>query len=599
MFKRTAVLDLFDEPKGPADIIDAIDMHMNAYPDMRDLLIYYCGHGGFMRNRNYFLTLTGTRKDREASTGLKLRELRHDLENKLINRRLYMILDCCYAGEAVKEFMFNNVDKAIEDEVMQALPSHGWTMLVAASPDGVAMAPTGRELTMFTEALTHVLTSHEIGAGRALSLAEITYESDLYIRRTHGLKAVRPQCHSPRQDAGDLAHSALFVNVANPHAPRVRTLIEPTPSVTIEPQSPPVPPRSDNLTNLPDGLPQDDREAAHLYKLAADQGEASAQYHLGVFYSTGRGGLAKDDREAARLYKLAADRDTPTRRTISGILRGGPWRPGEGRPRGRAPLQARRRPGRRLGAEQSRVLLRAAVAAWRRTTARPRASTSSPLTRETPPGKTISGSSTRTAVAACRRTIARPRASTSSPLTRETPRADQSRVLLRARPWRLTKDDREAARLYKLAADQGNAAGAKQSRDLLRAGRGGLPKDDREAARLYKLAADQGNASAQNNLGVFYAEGRGGLPKDDREAARLYKLAADQGNAAAQYNLGVFYAQGRGGLPKDDREAARLYKLAADQGNASAQYNLGVFYRGPWRSAEGRPRGRAPLQARR
>jgi hypothetical protein len=31
-----------------------------------------------------------------------------------------------------------------------------------------------------------------------------------------------------------------------------------------------------------------------------------------------------------------------------------------------------------------------------------------------------------------------------------------------------------------------------------------LPKDDREAARLYKLAADQGLAYAQFNLGVFY-----------------------------------------------------------------------------------------------
>jgi TPR repeat protein len=28
-------------------------------------------------------------------------------------------------------------------------------------------------------------------------------------------------------------------------------------------------------------------------------------------------------------------------------------------------------------------------------------------------------------------------------------------------------------------------------------GRGGLPQDDREAARLYKLAADQGNNFAQ------------------------------------------------------------------------------------------------------
>jgi TPR repeat protein len=58
--------------------------------------------------------------------------------------------------------------------------------------------------------------------------------------------------------------------------------------------------------------------------------------------------------------------------------------------------------------------------------------------------------------------------------------------------------------------------------------------DDREAARLYKLAADQGNADAQVNLGFFYENGRGGLPKDDPEAARLYKLAADQGNSWAQ-----------------------------------------------------------------
>jgi TPR repeat protein len=48
----------------------------------------------------------------------------------------------------------------------------------------------------------------------------------------------------------------------------------------------------------------------------------------------------------------------------------------------------------------------------------------------------------------------------------------------------------------------------------------------REAARLYKLAADQGHATAQANLGRLYSHGLGGLPKDEREAARLYKLAA-------------------------------------------------------------------------
>jgi hypothetical protein len=135
-------------------------------------------------------------------------------------------------------------------------------------------------------------------------------------------------------------------------------------------------------------------------------------------------------------------------------------------------------------------------------------------------------------------------------------------------------DDVEAARLYKLAAERGNAAAQANLGTFYRDGRGGLPQDDREAARLYKLAAERGNAAAQANLATFYRDGRGGLPQDDREAARLYKLAADQGNAFGQSNLGTFYESGRGGLPQDDREAARLYKLAADQGNADAQANL-------------------------
>ena len=64
----------------------------------------------------------------------------------------------------------------------------------------------------------------------------------------------------------------------------------------------------------------------------------------------------------------------------------------------------------------------------------------------------------------------------------------------------------------------------------------GVPVDDKEAARLYKLAADQGHALAQYNLGGCYNTGRG-VPQDDNEAARLYKLAADQGHAQAQQRL--------------------------------------------------------------
>jgi TPR repeat protein len=68
-------------------------------------------------------------------------------------------------------------------------------------------------------------------------------------------------------------------------------------------------------------------------------------------------------------------------------------------------------------------------------------------------------------------------------------------------------------------------------------GLGGLEKNDAEAARLFKLAADQGYSYAQFYLGIFYENGFGGLPKNLAEAARLYKLAADQGDDNARANL--------------------------------------------------------------
>ncbi len=65
----------------------------------------------------------------------------------------------------------------------------------------------------------------------------------------------------------------------------------------------------------------------------------------------------------------------------------------------------------------------------------------------------------------------------------------------------------------------------------------GVPKDEAEAVRWYRRAADQGNALAQRNLGWMYERGRG-VPKDEAEAVRWYRMAADQGLATAQTDLG-------------------------------------------------------------
>ena len=54
------------------------------------------------------------------------------------------------------------------------------------------------------------------------------------------------------------------------------------------------------------GVPEDDAEAVRWYRMAAEQGNASAQYNLGVMYDNGEG-VPEDDAEAVRWYRMAAE----------------------------------------------------------------------------------------------------------------------------------------------------------------------------------------------------------------------------------------------------------------------------------------------------
>jgi hypothetical protein len=78
-----------------------------------------------------------------------------------------------------------------------------------------------------------------------------------------------------------------------------------------------------------------------------------------------------------------------------------------------------------------------------------------------------------------------------------------------------------------------------------------LRRDEAEAVRFYKLAADQGDALGQVYLGEFYERGCGGLPRDMAAAVRFYSLAADQGNGLA---LGALARLGR---QREEEEARR------------------------------------------
>lgn len=135
----------------------------------------------------------------------------------------------------------------------------------------------------------------------------------------------------------------------------------------------------------------------------------------------------------------------------------------------------------------------------------------------------------------------------------------------------VTKDDSEAARWTRMAAEQGFPPAEYDLALLYYTGRG-VPKDDAESARWLQRAADKNVAPAQNNLALLYATGQG-VPKDMSKAAGLFRKAADQGFAEAENNLGVLYANGEG-VKKDIKQAKKWFEKAAAQGHPAAQRNL-------------------------
>jgi hypothetical protein len=132
-------------------------------------------------------------------------------------------------------------------------------------------------------------------------------------------------------------------------------------------------------------------------------------------------------------------------------------------------------------------------------------------------------------------------------------------------------DYAEAAKWWRKAADQGDAAAQSDLGWLYSSGQG-VETNYAEAAAWYRKSAEQGNPNGQHWLGHCYLSGRG-VAKDETEAFKWLREAAENGNIAAQGDLGRLYATGRG-VEQDSAEAIRWYRKAAEVGLPSAQNNF-------------------------
>jgi len=332
----------------------------------------------------------------------------------------------------------------------------------------------------------------------------------------------------------------------------------------------------DGETQIPDpyakAVPAFNRGDLDAVKALAQEGDAAAQFLLGLMYETGRG-VAKNDTDAARWYRLSAQQGNADAQRNLGQL----YESGRGVPQSFAEAQRWYRLSAEQGDAQAQLDLGylyssgegaqkndAVAAEWFRLSAE----------QGNPDAQYLLGYVLYFGLG-----VPENKEEAAQWYRRA---ADQGNVsaqyMLGYMYWHgygVQKVAEEAVRWYRSAAEQGHV-GAQSFLGRIYSQGEGVRKDDSEAVRWYRLAADQGEAAAQSQLGFMYTIGRG-VSQDYVEAAQWLRRAADQGDAGAQSNLGVLYAKGQG-VSQNYAEAVRFYRLAADQGIAVAQSNLGAMY---------------------
>ena len=90
---------------------------------------------------------------------------------------------------------------------------------------------------------------------------------------------------------------------------------------------------------------------------------------------------------------------------------------------------------------------------------------------------------------------------------------------------------------WKPVAEQGYA-GAQYNLGVMHANGDGVIEDDKEAAKLFRLAAEQGHTSSQYNLGLMYYSGQGVI-QDNVYAHMWWNIAAANGHEIARSNKDI------------------------------------------------------------
>ncbi|WP_410670640.1 caspase, EACC1-associated type [Amycolatopsis sp. cmx-4-68] len=253
------------------------------------LLVYYSGHGVIGGDGELYLSLPGTRVDRDlvSWTGLPLSLLRRTLGGAAADNRV-LILDCCFSGRAIDTM----ADTA--SAVAGQMEISGTCTLTSSPANQPAFAPAGAVYTAYTGELLRALRGEMPGTTRLLTLQSI---HEHLARELPRKGFPRPEQRNTRT----VAHLALAVRSRPP-------LADPAPDLRRDPElSSGVAADDIRVVNSPGVLLKrsgDGEGAERWFRAAAAAGDANATYDLGMLLKE-RGEVG----EAKRWLRAAADTD--------------------------------------------------------------------------------------------------------------------------------------------------------------------------------------------------------------------------------------------------------------------------------------------------
>jgi 2-hydroxy-3-keto-5-methylthiopentenyl-1-phosphate phosphatase len=218
------VLDLFDDARSQSDINEHIETFLRAADRPKNILIYYTGHGAFTESdHRYCLAMRTSRVGDLVSSGYRIASLARVLNKVSSDARRFLILDSCFAGAAVPEFMpqgdAESAAKLLEEQTFDAMAETGTALLCAASSSEQAFAPTKDQYTMFTGALLQALRKGSVAGSELLSFDDLRPLVWSCIHSRFRDLGVTPNLYDADQRHGSISKVGFFPNAARRTTP--------------------------------------------------------------------------------------------------------------------------------------------------------------------------------------------------------------------------------------------------------------------------------------------------------------------------------------------------------------------------------------------